>query len=209
MTSLTPVILSELKWIQNKTMPTIDDLNFFTSKCLEHNELIGLDPGLLHNAHHPTPKCFGGTETVKLTTSQHAAHGVIQSCVMNHPCIWSWEQVFIEHDWPELLDLFHEWMTIKNKKAGSKGGQALSFEQYSNAGKIGGSIAGKKNVESGHWKECQTAGTKESFRYKYACLITGYCGYPMHVSCHQNKLGIDTKMRIRLVPQVLKEQKIA
>jgi len=163
-------------------------------------------PKTLHDAHHPLPKCSGGTETVKLTASQHAAHGVIQSCVMDRPCIWSWEQSFVESDWPELLDLFHKWMSIKNKKAGSKGGQALSFEQRSSAGKRGGSIAGRKNVESGHWQECQTAGTQASFRYKYACLITGFCGYPMHVSRHQNKLGIDTAMRIRLVPQVLKEK---
>jgi len=196
-------------WIKESRKPNQGDLEDFANFCLEQNERTGLNVTLLHAAHHPLPKCLGGTTTVPLTPSQHAAHGVIQSCVYDHPCIWSWEQVFIEHNWPELLDVFHEWLVIKNKSAGSLGGHALSFEQRSAAGKKGGSITGAMNVDSGHWRQCQKLGTKASFKYKYTCLITGVTKYPQHLARYQRKLGIDTRMRIRLVPQTLKENKIA
>ncbi len=86
---------------------------------------------------------------------------------------------------------------------------ALTFEQRSKAGKIGGSITGRKNVDSGRWKECQLKGTESSYKYKYACLITGVVKYAPHLSRYQRKLGIDTRMRLRLVPQLFKEVKIA
>jgi hypothetical protein len=199
----------EFDWIKQSRTPNQGDLECFADFCLKQNTWASLNKDLLHAAHHPLPKCLGGTTTIYLTPSQHAAHGVIQSCVYNHPCIWSWEQVFIEHDWPELLDVFCEWLSIKNKNAGSLGGRALSFEQHSAAGKKGGAVTGAMNACSGHWKQCQSLGTKASFKYKYTCLITGVTKYPQHLTRHQRKLGIDTRMRIRLVPQILKENKIA
>lgn len=65
-------------------------------------------------AHHPVPKCKGGTATISLLKEHHAIHGVLQSEAFQRPCIYGWEADYLEG---ELHDLCKKWHTLKSKQA--------------------------------------------------------------------------------------------
>jgi hypothetical protein len=119
------------------------------------------------DAHYPTPKCLGGTETVRIWSRDHAVHGPLQSEEFNYPCIWGDERILLETYYPEYLTLWEKWKYNLCSLGGSKGGpiagpktllmgvgiHGMTFLEKSAAGKKGGAIAGQKNLESGHIQE--------------------------------------------------------
>jgi hypothetical protein len=119
-------------------------------------------------AHHPVPRCEGGTEMVPLLKSDHAVHGVLQSEVFQRPCIYSWEHSFLEG---ELLTLWKKWMGEKGKRGISKVNTQLHADKDSNgkslhALKMAKVSAGKCHVDknefgrSKHWEKTIGASNK-------------------------------------------------
>lgn len=96
----------------------IEKLEDFVFECqMRYSEqgIIGDSSYLWEAAHHPKPKCLGGTETKDLLKEDHAIHGVLQSEVYQHPCIWGWEVDYLDG---ELLQLFKKWQSEKGRRAG-------------------------------------------------------------------------------------------
>ena len=100
-------------------------------------------------AHHPVPRCEGGTEMVPLLKSDHAAHGVLQSEVFQRPCIYGWEADFLTGD---LLDLCKKWHGEKGKNA---------MRKMPRESRVKG---GRNNVDSGHLYSISSAGGKAGSR---------------------------------------------
>lgn len=69
------------------------------------------------NAHHPTPKCLKGERTVLLLRKDHAVHGVLQSEIFQHPCVYGWESDYLEG---ELYDICKKWHNVKSTMAGKE-----------------------------------------------------------------------------------------
>jgi hypothetical protein len=70
------------------------------------------EDGEWHDCHYPTPKCLGGTNTVKLLVQHHAVHGILQSEEYNYPCIYTWESAYLP---VEYLPLYDKWITEKHR----------------------------------------------------------------------------------------------
>ena len=90
----------------------------FVEDCYLEYSSKGLEPGnpqhgVWNKAHFPVPACLGGTEWVWLLREHHAKQGVLQSEEFQHPCIWSWEEKYLDG---ELLDLCKKWEAEKFKK---------------------------------------------------------------------------------------------
>jgi hypothetical protein len=100
-------------------------------------------------AHHPVPRCEGGTEMVPLLKSDHAAHGVLQSEVFQRPCIYGWEANFLTGD---LLELCKKWHSEKGRNAMRKMPRESRVK------------VGRNNVESGHLHSISSAGGKVGSR---------------------------------------------
>jgi hypothetical protein len=98
----------------------LDELNRFVEDCYLDYASRGIEIGdpvyEWHIAHHPEPACLGGTKTVQLMKKDHAVHGVIQSEVFQHPCIFGWEHTFLTESY---LVLFHKWSETKYKLGGA------------------------------------------------------------------------------------------
>jgi hypothetical protein len=75
-----------------------------------------------HDAHYPTPECKGGTITVPLWESDHAAHNVIQSEELNYPCIFGWEINYLVEDYEYLVPIFYKWLKELRRIAGRSRG---------------------------------------------------------------------------------------
>jgi len=84
--------------------------------------------GEWNKAHHPTPKCLGGTEWVWLLKKDHAKHGVIQSDCYDRCCVWSWEYNYLEG---EMLEKAKLWKA----ENGRRNMAAQTYEQRSEYGK--------------------------------------------------------------------------
>lgn len=89
----------------------LSKLESFVAECYQGYLIVGLEPGNPFDgdwelAHHPVPKCLGGTETIWLLKRDHAVHGVIQSDCFEHCCIYGWEYQFLEG---ELLERARNW----------------------------------------------------------------------------------------------------
>ena len=95
-------------------MVTLKDLDNFVRDCHLDYAAAGIEVGNpsyeWDEAHHPEPGCLGGTKTVPLLRKDHAVHGVLQSEVFQHPCIYGWEATYLES---ELYDLCKKWHTEK------------------------------------------------------------------------------------------------
>ena len=138
----------------------------FIDECLKKYEYESLSQNeCWEDAHYPEPECRNGTETVRLWSRDHAAHGVIQSEELNHPCLhsyrWHTDRNFIESYYIELLPLLIKWQTNLVKMASPKGVEKnkelnLGFfnpnyhsskeglENKSKAGKIGGTTTASR-----------------------------------------------------------------
>jgi hypothetical protein len=136
----------------------------FIDECLEKYKCVSL-PISEHweDAHYPIPNCLGGTETIRLWSRDHAAHGVIQSEEFDHPCLhsyrWHLDRSLIELYYPELLTLLDKWQSSLVKTCGLSGLETqrelnLGFfnpdfhadlEIKSKAGKIGGKVTAEKD----------------------------------------------------------------
>jgi hypothetical protein len=68
-------------------------------------------------AHHPVPRCLGGTETVKLWRTDHLIHGLLQSEYYNHPCIFGDGEELLPGEYREL---FAKWRRVLAQEARSK-----------------------------------------------------------------------------------------
>jgi len=83
----------------------------FVEQCLIKYRHEPLPPDDKWNvAHYPVPKCLGGTETIQLWQSDHAAQAVIQCEEFEYPCIFGWEAKYLSG---ELLKTFSYWMSQK------------------------------------------------------------------------------------------------
>lgn len=106
-----------------------------------------LEPGpseeKIEYAHHPTPKCLGGIETVPLWKSDHAVHNVLQSQEFDHPCVYGWERQYLVEEWEWLLPVFDHYLRQRGVIGGTK--SRASYEQYSSAGRKRGLLIGASN----------------------------------------------------------------
>lgn len=97
--------------------------------------------------------------TVPLLREDHAVHGVIQSEVFQHPCIFNWEKQYLTGPY---LDLFSKWKTVSGQiggaMAGGRGGrrnveEGLGWwrqteEEWAETCRKGGETTGTKAVEN-------------------------------------------------------------
>jgi hypothetical protein len=122
------------------------------------------------DAHYPVPLCKLGEDTIPLWKSDHAAHNVIQSEEIGHPCVFGWELRYLTGEYSHLVPYFHKWKQIlcglaaavaKEKQVGifaegmqSLGGQTCHKKQVgifaegmqSLGGTLGGQTTKKKGV---------------------------------------------------------------
>jgi hypothetical protein len=89
-----------------------------------------------HDAHYPIPECLGGTETVRLWSSDHAIQGVLQSEEYQKCCLWGWERQYLEG---KYLELYKKWKTSFgsiNGKKGNKEGKRLNGIKARDSGQL-------------------------------------------------------------------------
>lgn len=82
----------------------------------QQNDIQPGDPneGAWHEAHYPTPKCLGGTETIWLLKEHHAIQGVLQSEEFGCMCFAMWERDYL----PEgLLRLHDDWRGWNSRRS--------------------------------------------------------------------------------------------
>jgi hypothetical protein len=99
------------EWVQNLLLD-------YASKGYSQEEVRQMGG---HFAHHPTPDWAGGTRGVWMFVEDHAIHGVLQSEVFQHPCIYGWES---EHLSGGLHALCKKWHSVKSSVAGRIGSEA-------------------------------------------------------------------------------------
>jgi hypothetical protein len=119
-----------MKMASQEDQKAMGDLCDFVAECHLDYAAAGIldDPSYEWElAHHPIPKCEGGTETVTLLKKDHAAHGVLQSEAFQRPCIYGWESDYLDG---ELLELCKKWHTLKSKQS-----NALLHENKNEEGK--------------------------------------------------------------------------
>jgi hypothetical protein len=91
-------------------------------------------------AHYPTPECKGGVNVINLWISDHAAHNIIQSEEIGHPCVFGWELRFLTGRYSYLVPYYHKWKRISCQMGGERIKEAglgiFSEGQQSLGGKI-------------------------------------------------------------------------
>ncbi len=109
-------------YIKLMNYTALEELENFVFECqmqYSEREIID-DPSFEWNiCHHPAPRCLGGEETVLLLGEHHAIHGILQSEVYEHPCIYGWERRHLTD--PKHVELFDKWMSEKSRVAGRIG----------------------------------------------------------------------------------------
>ena len=181
------------------------DLDAFVEECLM-NYAEAETSGEWHQCHHPKPANMGGTTTVPLLVSDHAKHGVIQSEVYGHPCIWGWERNHLEGKW---LELFDKWWSIHQTNAACKGGgsklaaekgaevlKAMTFEERSARSKVVGKLSTPARLKQR--KAASDAGRAVANSRKWRCLSTGKVTTAGALTNYQRSRGIDTSLRERV-----------
>ena len=98
--------------------PDISKLERFVQDCEMRYYSEGIEPGnpmhgVWEKAHHPVPKCAGGTETMWLLKEHHAIHNVIQSDCYDRCCVWSWEFNYLEG---EMLERAKWWKAENGRR---------------------------------------------------------------------------------------------
>ena len=94
-------------------------------------------------AHHPDPKCLGGTKTVPFWRSDHEIHNVLQSMEFDHPCVYGWEKQYLVGEWEWLIPHFAHYYSQRGVIGGGK--SRATKEQYSAAGRKRGALVGASN----------------------------------------------------------------
>lgn len=93
----------------------------FVKSCLTKYWYEKIPAGMDWNeAHYPVPSCKQGGTTVPLWRSDHAAHNVIQSEEIGHPCVFSWELEYLTGDYDYLVPYYHKWKKVGSQIAGKK-----------------------------------------------------------------------------------------
>jgi hypothetical protein len=186
----------------------------------KENDLTPGNPedGVWHEAHYPTPKCLGGTETVLLLEEHHAVQGVLQSEEFNHPCIFGWGKVYLKGVWKNLLSKHQNWMREKGKKAAAAGHTEEINKVRSEWNKefLPALITGEDNYAWGlNWYHNSMGENKRFLSYpgegwspgmkkkgytdtKFKCTETGYVSNAGGLSHYQKKRGINPLNRVRL-----------
>ena len=77
-----------------------------------HYEINNPEDGEWHDAHYPVPECKYGTETIPLLKQHHAIQGVLQSEEYQHPCVWGWEEPYLQG---EVLVLYRKWKSEQGR----------------------------------------------------------------------------------------------
>ena len=142
----------------------------FIESCLIKYRYQQIPEGVEWNdAHHPKPKCKNGIETVPLWKSDHAAHNVIQSQELGHPCIWGWELEYLAGEYEYLVSYFHKWKSILGKQAAEKA-KELGVGIYAPGMRaLGGKATRDKRVgifDEKHKDKCQETRKKSGIKVK-------------------------------------------
>ena len=95
----------------------------FVESCYARYRLLGLTPGdplcgEWEAAHHPLPKCKGGTEVIWLLKNDHAVHNLLQSEELGHPCVYGWEREYVSEEYSEMAE---RWISAQRSLAGQSG----------------------------------------------------------------------------------------
>jgi hypothetical protein len=85
----------------------------FIEQCLIKYRFETLPEGeVWEDAHYPTPRCKLGEDTTPLWKSDHAAHNVIQSEEIGHPCVFGWELDYLTGEYAYLVPYYHKWKKV-------------------------------------------------------------------------------------------------
>ena len=171
----------------------------FVDDCYAEYSQKGLVPGsrdcdLWELAHHPVPKCKGGSETVWLLKEHHALHNLLQSEEFDYPCVYGWERNYVSEAFAELAE---KWISAQRSIAGksgnpngkAKGGKAVGLlnrrRSTNNLSKEVLSLGGKR-------------GSSASNAQKWRCTVSGHVSNPGGLTSWQRKRGICTSNRERI-----------
>jgi hypothetical protein len=134
----------------------------------------------------------------------HAIHGVLQSEVFQHPCIYGWEAEYLDG---ELYDLCKKWHSLKAVPMNSspnmveirrKNGEKVGVHPNSYASRAKTlHMRAKKLNEHPNMVEVR----KRNNEIKWMCLETGKISTAGPLSQYQKTRGIDTSKRARLTPE--------
>lgn len=161
------------------------------AKYLANGVVIG-DPafGKWEAAHHPQPKCLGGTQTVLLLKSDHAIHNLLQSEELNHPCVYGWERDFVPHDFSELAE---KWITIQRSNAGKSGDPSKKA--------VGGAKVGELNRQkktNNLSKDVLSRAASSTNSQVWKSTVDGFCSNAGAVACYNKARGWDPNARVRV-----------
>ena len=169
------------------------------------------------DAHYPTPKCKGGTEIIKLWSSDHTLQGILQSAELDHRCFHhraNTQDLFnLTSYYPEYLELFESLKVKFNTRVGrenaSSGGRKC-VELGLGIHAPGGKSYGHRKCEElgvgihspGVRSKAGKIGGRVSAKIlnsqRWKCTVTGHISTPGGLSRYQKSRGIDTSLRIRV-----------
>jgi hypothetical protein len=112
-----------------------------------------------NDAHHPTPRCEKGTETVPLIEGHHFIHDLYQSEDWGRCCFFSgnvkrflYGEGFLCENWFDLCELYEKWTSVQSRKNGTKSVElGIGIHDPSNRGNVleGGSRGRKAEAVMG------------------------------------------------------------
>ena len=207
---------------------TISDLENFVRDCYLDYAAAGIEVGdplyEWDDAHHPLSEKLGGITKVYLIRRDHAIHGVIQSEVLQYPCIWGWERPHLPEEYLDLYDKWKKRLCVIGGTAGgnksSQEGKGIHSVEYKSSDeckeknlragnantpkqKEGRAKGGKKSKSEGKGIFAQTKEDKKNLavltnKQKWMCTITGYITNPGLLTRYQKAKGIDKSNRVRI-----------
>jgi hypothetical protein len=90
---------------------TEETLRKFVEDCHKKYDKEGWI-GPFEMAHHPLPRCLGGTDMVKLEKPDHCIHDVIQSEVYQQNSFYGNAIHYLVGEWEFLIPIFKKWKRI-------------------------------------------------------------------------------------------------
>lgn len=160
----------------------------FIESCRSKYVWERIPPGQIWNdAHYPEPDCKGGTKTVPLWESDHAAHNVIQSEEIGYPCVFGWERKYLVGEYENLLPFFEKWIHELRVIAGRNRGKKQSKEvKRANARNMNKKMLERMSEEEIFLRAQKggKAGGKVTGKIKVKCPCCGRISTPGPMSLH-------------------------